>query len=128
MRKSDGNATMQIVVFLAASNIIHVTLAAIGAMGDSVKPHLVECLPGYQPRSMADPHAVTRLLRQWAEGDPEARNKLIPLVYTELRQIAAGYLRAERPDQSLQPTVLVTSGPKRAGSSPYSLAETTFQF
>ena len=79
----------------------------MGAMVDSMKPHLVECLPGYEPRSMADSHAVSRLLRQWAEGDPEARDKLIPLVYTELRQIAARYLRAERPDHSLQPTALV---------------------
>jgi RNA polymerase sigma-70 factor, ECF subfamily len=56
---------------------------------------------------MAEPHAVTRLLRQWAEGDPEARDQLIPLIYAELRQIAARYLRAERPDHSLQPTALV---------------------
>jgi RNA polymerase sigma-70 factor, ECF subfamily len=56
---------------------------------------------------MAAPHLVTRLLRQWAEGDPEARDKLIPLVYAELRQIASRYLRVERPDHSLQPTALV---------------------
>jgi RNA polymerase sigma-70 factor, ECF subfamily len=56
---------------------------------------------------MVDPHLVTRLLRHWAEGDPEPRDKLIPLVYAELRQIAARYLRVERPDHSLQPTALV---------------------
>jgi len=56
---------------------------------------------------MADTHVVTRLLRLWAEGDSAARDELIPLVYGELRKIAARYLRVERPDHSLQPTALV---------------------
>lgn len=50
---------------------------------------------------------VTGLLRQWAAGNPQARDELIPLVYAELRRLAARYLRAERPGHSLQPTALV---------------------
>jgi RNA polymerase sigma factor (TIGR02999 family) len=56
---------------------------------------------------MSDTREVTRLLRKWADGDIEARDELIPLVYAELRRLAARYLRAERPDHSFQPTALV---------------------
>ena len=56
---------------------------------------------------MADSHEVTRLLRQWAGGDPQARDELIPHVYRELRRIAARHLRVERSDHTLQPTALV---------------------
>lgn len=51
--------------------------------------------------------SVTRLLEQWAEGDQRALDELTPVVYRELRQIAVGYLRNERPDHTLQPTALV---------------------
>jgi len=51
--------------------------------------------------------AVTRLLKAWEAGDVEARDALIPLVYRELRQRAAAYLRRERLDHTLQPTALV---------------------
>lgn len=50
---------------------------------------------------------VTRLLRDWSAGDGEALNHLAPLVYEELRRIAAGFLRAERAGHTLQPTALV---------------------
>jgi RNA polymerase sigma factor (TIGR02999 family) len=50
---------------------------------------------------------VTALLRAWGEGDPEAREQLMPLVYEELRRRAAAYLRRERKDHTLQPTALV---------------------
>jgi len=50
---------------------------------------------------------VTRLLVEWANGDEQALHRLTPLVYKELRQLAAGYLRRERPDHTLQPTALV---------------------
>jgi RNA polymerase sigma factor (TIGR02999 family) len=52
-------------------------------------------------------HAVTALLRAWSKGDLEARDRLIPLVYGELRRRAAHYLRRERPGHTLQPTALV---------------------
>jgi RNA polymerase sigma-70 factor, ECF subfamily len=50
---------------------------------------------------------VTRLLIEWGQGDSEAANRLIPLVYDEMRQLARGYLHRERPDHTLQPTGLV---------------------
>ncbi len=50
---------------------------------------------------------VTRLLQAWSEGDPRAVDELLPLVYERLRQLASRYLRAERPDHTLQTTALV---------------------
>jgi RNA polymerase sigma-70 factor (ECF subfamily) len=50
---------------------------------------------------------VTGLLRAWGRGDLDARDKLMPLVYEELRRRAAAYLRREREDHTLQPTALV---------------------
>jgi RNA polymerase sigma factor (TIGR02999 family) len=50
---------------------------------------------------------VTGLLRRSAEGDEAAVAELTPLVYSELRRLAHRYLRAERPDHSLQSTDLV---------------------
>src|ERR1041384_2216440 len=58
---------------------------------------------------MADPtpHVVTQLLHDWSQGDETALEKLIPIVYDELRRQAANYMRRERPGQSLQTTALV---------------------
>jgi RNA polymerase sigma factor (TIGR02999 family) len=50
---------------------------------------------------------VTRLLIAWSEGDEAALEKLIPLVYQELRRLAKLYLKRERPGHSLQTTALV---------------------
>jgi|SRR5215470_17734365 len=55
----------------------------------------------------AAPPGVTELLRQWNRGDQTALDKLLPVVYDELRSLAAGYLRKERRDHTLQPTALV---------------------
>jgi len=52
-------------------------------------------------------HEVTRLLVEWRGGDKRALAELMPLVYGELRQLAAAYLRGERPSHTLQPTALV---------------------
>jgi RNA polymerase sigma factor (TIGR02999 family) len=52
-------------------------------------------------------NSATRLLRAWARGDLVARDDLLPLVYRELRRQAAGFLRDERGDHTLQPTALV---------------------
>ena len=51
--------------------------------------------------------AVTRLLRAWSDGNPDAQEELLPLVYSELRQRAAGHLRRDRKAHTLQPTALV---------------------
>jgi RNA polymerase sigma-70 factor (ECF subfamily) len=50
---------------------------------------------------------VTQLLIEIRAGNREAEEKLIPLVYTQLRRLAAHYLRGERADHTLQPTALV---------------------
>src|SRR5215472_17467509 len=56
---------------------------------------------------MAKARAVTALLRDWSRGDGSALDELLPLVYSELRRIAARQLRSERSNHSLQPTALV---------------------
>jgi RNA polymerase sigma factor (TIGR02999 family) len=56
---------------------------------------------------MATRPDVTALLAQWGDGNPNALNELLPLVYAELRRIAARQLRAERVGHTLQPTALV---------------------
>lgn len=50
---------------------------------------------------------VTRILSQIEAGDPSAAEKLLPLVYQELRKLAASRLAHERPGQTLQATALV---------------------
>src|SRR5678815_1779840 len=50
---------------------------------------------------------VTDLLIDWSNGDEEALNKLMPLVYDELHRLASRYLRHERPGHTLQTTALV---------------------
>jgi len=56
---------------------------------------------------MSDTHDITLLLTEWAGGNRQALGELTPLVYRELRQLAASYLRRERPGHTLQPTALV---------------------
>src|SRR5271155_2822802 len=53
---------------------------------------------------MAD---VTQILTAIEHGDPKAAEQLLPLVYDELRQLAAGKLAQEKPGQTLQATALV---------------------
>jgi RNA polymerase sigma-70 factor (ECF subfamily) len=50
---------------------------------------------------------VSHLLKAWGGGDLQAREDLVPLVYQELRERAAAYLRRERQGHTLQPTALV---------------------
>ncbi len=50
---------------------------------------------------------TTRLLRAWAGGDHGALERLVPLVYHELRRIAGHCMQAERPGRTIQTTALV---------------------
>jgi len=50
---------------------------------------------------------VTRILEAAQKGDPKAAQELLPLVYDELRKLAAAKMAHERPNQTLQPTALV---------------------
>jgi RNA polymerase sigma factor (TIGR02999 family) len=47
------------------------------------------------------------MLHAWSEGDQSVPEQLMPVVYDELRRLAQGYLRRERPDHTLQATALV---------------------
>lgn len=60
-----------------------------------------------RPAEGADPAEVTGLLRAWSEGDADAFERVVPLVYDELHRMAARYLAGERSAVSLQPTGLV---------------------
>jgi RNA polymerase sigma factor (TIGR02999 family) len=55
-------------------------------------------------RSLSD---VTRILESIQQGDPKAADELLPLVYEELRKLAAAKMAHEAPNQTLQPTALV---------------------
>src|SRR5438046_3157428 len=50
---------------------------------------------------------VTRLLMEWKHGNQAAVDALTPIVYSELRRLAANYMRDERAAATLQPTALV---------------------
>jgi RNA polymerase sigma factor (TIGR02999 family) len=56
---------------------------------------------------MKPPEGITQLLIDWGKGDRAALEKLMPLVYSELRRLASNYLRRERVGHTLQPTALV---------------------
>jgi RNA polymerase sigma-70 factor (ECF subfamily) len=56
---------------------------------------------------MQSTEGVTQLLSDWSKGDQAALDKLMPLVYGELRRLAGNYLRRERREHTLQPTALV---------------------
>ena len=50
---------------------------------------------------------ITQLLFRWREGDRQALDDLLPLVYDELHRLAACYMRGERPSHTLQTSALV---------------------
>lgn len=50
---------------------------------------------------------ISEMLLEWSNGHQEVLEELMPLVYDELRRLAAHHLRRERPDHTLQPTALV---------------------
>src|SRR5688500_14938345 len=54
-----------------------------------------------------DTAAITQWLLAWSDGHQEALGQLLPLVYRDLRRLAARYMRREPADHALQPTALV---------------------
>ncbi|MEM7048150.1 MAG: sigma-70 family RNA polymerase sigma factor [Acidobacteriota bacterium] len=77
------------------------------------------------------PNDVTRLIADWRAGDAAALDELLPLVYEELRRLAASHLRRERSDHTLQTTALVHEAYlKLLGGAPVRLANRSqfFQF
>jgi RNA polymerase sigma factor (TIGR02999 family) len=55
----------------------------------------------------AAPGSITVLVHEYAQGDKTALDRLLPLLYAELRRIAQKHLHGERPGHTLQPTALV---------------------
>lgn len=55
----------------------------------------------------ADEHEITKLLRDWSEGNREALDRLTGLVYRELHQLAVTHMAQERQGHTLQPTALI---------------------
>ena len=53
------------------------------------------------------PAPITQLLVEWSDGRREALESLVPLVYEDLRRMAARYMQREAPGHALQPTALV---------------------
>ena len=62
---------------------------------------------GCSSRTIGAMSDVTRVLSQIESGDPGAAERLLPLVYDELRKLAAIRLAQEKPGQTLEPTALV---------------------
>jgi ECF sigma factor len=58
---------------------------------------------------------VTRIMLQVEQGDPQAAEKQLPLVYDELRKLAAVKLAQERPGHTLDPTAVVHEACLRLG-------------
>ena len=56
---------------------------------------------------MQVPANFTQLLTEWRSGQPQALDRLTPLIYDELRRLARGYMRAERGSHTLQATAVV---------------------
>ena len=56
---------------------------------------------------MSESHEITRMLREWGNGNRQALEDLMPLVYDELHKQAARFLRRERPNHTLQTTALI---------------------
>jgi RNA polymerase sigma factor (TIGR02999 family) len=55
----------------------------------------------------SDPENVTRLLLEWSDGNQQALEEMLPLIYDELRHLAHNFLYRERPGHTLQTTALV---------------------
>jgi RNA polymerase sigma factor (TIGR02999 family) len=69
-----------------------------------------EADPSFAPKGnwfVTPTTSITVLVHQYASGDKGALNRLLPLVYAQLRRIAQKHLRQERPGHTLQPTALV---------------------
>ena len=73
---------------------------------------------------MISTSSITVLVHQYASGDKGALDRLLPLVYSQLRRIAQAHLRDERPGHTLQPTALVHEMYARlAGENPPDLRD-----
>jgi RNA polymerase sigma-70 factor, ECF subfamily len=74
------------------------------------------------------PEELTVLLAEWRAGNQAAFDRLLPVVYEELRRLASAYMRAERPDHLLQTTALVHEAYLRLVDQPEASYETRNHF
>jgi len=66
------------------------------------------CMEGFRmPIPSPPPQEITQLLVDWSNGNQAALDRLMPLVYTELRQLARRYIRRESPGHTMQTTALI---------------------
>jgi RNA polymerase sigma factor (TIGR02999 family) len=77
---------------------------------------------------MASQREVTHLLDEWSAGDQTALDRLVPIVYDELRRLASIYMRGERPDHLLQTTALVSEAYLRLTERQHVECHTRTQF
>ena len=77
---------------------------------------------------VTDDVEVTALLRAWAAGQPGAADRLVPIVYQQLRRRAAAYLRGERRNHTLQPTALVHEAYLRLADQQQAIWQNRSQF
>lgn len=68
--------------------------------------------------AIASPHEVTQLLQAWGQGDEKALEKLIPLIYKDLRQRAHRYMGRERAGHTLQTSALINEAYLRLAAAP----------
>ena len=89
---------------LGAGGLLLIMAAPRSKFGDR---RIIDC--HYSSLLMPKPsrEEVTDLLNDWSNGDQEALNRLMPLVYDELRRLASRHLRHERVGHTLQTTALV---------------------
>jgi RNA polymerase sigma factor (TIGR02999 family) len=71
---------------------------------------------------------ITHILQEWNAGDASAPERLIPLVYRELRSLGAHYLRNERADHTLQATALVHEAYLKMTAEKWAAWENRIQF
>ena len=77
---------------------------------------------------VAESVEVTALLRAWAAGQPGAADRLVPIIYQQLRRRAAAYLRDERREHTLQPTALVNEAYLRLADQHHVVWQNRAQF
>ena len=86
-------------------------------------------MEGKTPSSATMSEEVTKLLHDWRGGNRAALDRLLPLVYDELRRVAGARLREEAPGHTIQPTALVHEAYVRlAGLDRLSVADRTHFF
>ncbi|HUF69094.1 MAG TPA: sigma-70 family RNA polymerase sigma factor [Longimicrobiales bacterium] len=71
---------------------------------------------------------ITRLVERWSRGDGEAFDRLIELVYDDLRQIARRHLRLDRPDHTIDTTSLVHEAYVKLAKNPEGVWQSRAQF